>query len=80
MLDAATSALDNESERLVQKSLERLSEGRTVFTIAHRVSTIRNAKTILVLNGEGIVEHGNHEELMAQKGVYYNLQMMAENG
>ncbi|MBQ5357320.1 MAG: ATP-binding cassette domain-containing protein, partial [Oscillospiraceae bacterium] len=80
ILDEATSALDNESERMVQKSLERLSEGRTVFTIAHRLSTIRNAKTILVLNDEGFVEQGNHDELMAKKGVYYNLQMMAENG
>ncbi len=79
ILDEATSALDNESERMVQKSLERLSEGRTVFTIAHRLSTIKNAKVILVLNEEGIVEHGNHEELMAKKGVYYNLQMMAES-
>ncbi len=79
ILDEATSALDNESERMVQKSLERLSQGRTVFTIAHRLSTIKNAKVILVLNEEGIVEHGNHEELMAQKGVYYNLQMMAES-
>ena len=79
ILDEATSALDNESERMVQKSLERLSEGRTVFTIAHRLSTIRNAKTILVLNDEGFVEQGNHEELMAKKGVYYNLQMMAES-
>ena len=79
ILDEATSALDNESERMVQKSLERLSEGRTVFTIAHRLSTIRNAKTILVLNDEGFVEQGSHEELMAKKGVYYNLQMMAES-
>ncbi len=79
ILDEATSALDNESERMVQKSLERLSEGRTVFTIAHRLSTIKNAKVILVLNEEGIVEHGNHEELMVLKGVYYNLQMMAES-
>ncbi len=79
ILDEATSALDNESERMVQKSLERLSEGRTVFTIAHRLSTIKNAKTILVLNSEGIVEHGNHEELMEKHGVYYNLQMLAEN-
>ncbi len=79
ILDEATSALDNESERLVQKSLERLSEGRTVFTIAHRLSTIRNAKIILVLNENGIVEQGSHDELMAQKGVYYNLQMLAES-
>lgn len=79
ILDEATSALDNESERMVQKSLERLSEGRTVFTIAHRLSTIRNAKVILVLNEEGIVEQGNHDELMAKKGVYYNLQMLTES-
>ena len=79
ILDEATSALDNESERMVQKSLERLSEGRTVFTIAHRLSTIRNAKTILVLNDEGFVEQGSHDELMEKKGVYYNLQMMAES-
>ena len=79
ILDEATSALDNESERLVQKSLERLSEGRTVFTIAHRLSTVRNAKTILVLTDGNIVEKGSHDELMEKKGVYYNLQKMAEN-
>ena len=79
ILDEATSALDNESERMVQHSLERLSVGRTVFTIAHRLSTIRNAKVILVLNENGIVEQGSHDELMAKKGVYYNLQMMAES-
>ncbi len=79
ILDEATSALDNESERMVQHSLERLSVGRTVFTIAHRLSTIRNAKIILVLNENGIVEQGSHDELMAKKGIYYNLQMMAES-
>ena len=79
ILDEATSALDNESERMVQHSLERLSVGRTVFTIAHRMSTIKNAKIILVLNENGIVEQGSHDELMAKKGVYYNLQMMAES-
>ena len=79
ILDEATSALDNESERMVQHSLERLSVGRTVFTIAHRLSTIKNAKIILVLNENGIVEQGSHDELMAKKGVYYNLQMMAES-
>ena len=64
---------------MVQHSLERLSVGRTVFTIAHRLSTIKNAKIILVLNENGIVEQGSHDELMAKKGVYYNLQMMAES-
>ena len=73
ILDEATSALDNESEHLVQLSLERLMRGRTTFTIAHRLTTIRGAKVILVLTEEGIVEQGSHEELMAKKGVYYSL-------
>ncbi len=77
ILDEATSALDNESERLVQKSLESLAKGRTTFTIAHRLSTIRNANLILVLTEEGIVEQGNHESLMAEKGLYYKLYQMA---
>ena len=76
ILDEATSALDNESEHLVQKSLESLMQGRTTFTIAHRLTTIIHAKTILVLTDEGIVESGSHEELMAKKGVYYNLYSM----
>ena len=77
ILDEATSALDNESERLVQKSLESLAKGRTTFTIAHRLSTIRNANLILVLTEEGIVEQGNHESLMAEKGLYHKLYQMA---
>ncbi len=73
ILDEATSSLDNESERLVQESLEKLAHGRTTITIAHRLTTIRNAKRILVLTKEGIVEQGNHEELMAKGGVYSDL-------
>jgi len=73
ILDEATSALDNESELIVQKSLEELMKGRTTFTIAHRLTTIRNAKVILVLTEEGIAEQGSHEELMAKKGVYHSL-------
>ena len=73
ILDEATSALDNKSEAIVQKSLENLSEGRTTITIAHRLSTIINADEILVLTYDGIVERGNHKELLAKKGKYYNL-------
>ena len=73
ILDEATSALDNKSEAIVQKSLETLSKGRTTITIAHRLSTIINADEILVLTYDGIVERGNHKELLDQKGIYYNL-------
>lgn len=73
ILDEATSALDNESELLVQRSLETLAKGRTTFTIAHRLTTIRNASRILVLTDKGLVESGTHEELMAKNGIYAGL-------
>ena len=73
ILDEATSSLDNESERIVQKSLEELSEGRTVLTIAHRLSTIKNSDKILVITEDGIEEQGTQQELLDKKGIYYNL-------
>ncbi len=73
IFDEATSSLDNESERIVQHSLEKLARGRTTFVIAHRLSTIRNAQKILVLSAEGIVEEGTHEELLAKNGIYTKL-------
>lgn len=73
ILDEATSALDNESERLVQQSLTRLAKGRTTLVIAHRLTTIKNADKIIVLTKDGIMEEGNHAELMAKKGAYFEL-------
>lgn len=73
ILDEATSALDNESEHIVQQSLDRLSKGRTALIIAHRLTTIKNADKIIVLNKTGITEQGTHAELIAAKGEYYNL-------
>ncbi|MCR5268734.1 MAG: ABC transporter ATP-binding protein/permease [Lachnospiraceae bacterium] len=77
ILDEATSALDNESEFLVAESLNRLAEGRTTLTVAHRLSTIRNADRIMVLTEEGIAECGTHNELMGKGGIYSNLYNMA---
>ena len=71
ILDEATSALDNESEFAVAQSLAELSKGRTTLTIAHRLSSIRNSDRILVLTEDGIVEEGNHDTLIARKGMYY---------
>lgn len=73
ILDEATSALDNKSEFIVQESLENLAKGRSSLTIAHRLTTVQNADLILVLTEEGIIEHGTHQQLMEQKGYYYNL-------
>ena len=76
ILDEATSALDNESERIIQESLETLAKGRTTLTIAHRLTTIRSAATILVLTGEGIQEQGSHAQLMDKQGLYSRLYRM----
>jgi ABC-type multidrug transport system fused ATPase/permease subunit len=73
ILDEATSALDAESERLVQEALDRLMEGRTTFIIAHRLSTVRKADRIVVLDAGRIVEQGRHDELMALGRVYAKL-------
>lgn len=70
ILDEATSALDNESERIVQKSLETLAKGRTTITVAHRLTTIRNADKIVVVTPDGISEEGTHDELIKQGGEY----------
>jgi ATP-binding cassette subfamily B protein len=70
LLDEATSALDTESERLVNEALERLMKGRTSLVIAHRLSTVRDADRILVINHGKLVESGTHDELMAHQGTY----------
>ena len=80
ILDEATSALDNESERHIQKSLEKLSQDRTTITIAHRLSTIRNADEIIVINNEGIAERGTHQELMKKDGIYAHYYKMQFEG
>jgi ATP-binding cassette subfamily B protein len=73
ILDEATSSVDTRTEVLVQKAMARLRHGRTSFIIAHRLSTIRDADTILVMEDGQIVEHGNHEALMASGGAYSRL-------
>ena len=73
ILDEATSALDNNTERLIQESIDELTTDRTTITIAHRLSTIENADRIIVLNSEGIVEEGTHQDLVEKKGEYFSL-------
>jgi ATP-binding cassette subfamily B protein len=75
ILDEATSSVDTRTERLIQKALESLLEGRTSFVIAHRLSTIRNADLLLVMNEGQIVERGKHDELLAKEGFYHDLYM-----
>ena len=73
ILDEATSSVDTRTEVLIQEAMDNLMEGRTSFVIAHRLSTIKNADMILVMKDGDIIEQGNHEELLAKKGFYYNL-------
>lgn len=79
ILDEATSAVDTETELLIQQALNRLMEGRTTIIIAHRLSTIRNADKIVVLEGNEIVEQGTHKELLAQGGLFQRLYTVQEN-
>ena len=73
ILDEATSNVDTRTEELVQRAMDKLTEGRTSFIIAHRLSTIKNADLILVMKDGNIIEQGNHEELMVKNGFYAEL-------
>ena len=73
ILDEATSSIDTRTEKLIEKGMDKLMEGRTVFVIAHRLSTVRNSHAIMVLEHGEIIERGNHEQLIAEKGKYYQL-------
>ena len=73
ILDEATSSIDTRTEKIIEKGMDRLMAGRTVFVIAHRLSTVRNAKAIMVLEQGQIIERGDHDDLIAQHGRYYQL-------
>ncbi len=78
ILDEATSSVDTETELLIQQALNRLMEGRTTIIIAHRLSTIRKANNIIVLEGNRIIEQGNHKTLMQNDGLYKRLVSVQE--
>ena len=73
ILDEATSSVDTRTELVIQKAMDNLTEGKTSFVIAHRLSTVRNADVIMVMENGRIIERGNHEQLIAEKGRYYQL-------
>ena len=73
ILDEATSSIDTRTEKLIEKGMDSLMKGRTVFVIAHRLSTVRNANAIMVLEQGEIIERGDHDSLIAQGGRYYQL-------
>lgn len=73
ILDEATSSIDTHTEAIVQRGMDKLMEGRTVFVIAHRLSTVKNSNVIMVLDHGHIIEKGSHKELIAAKGTYYQL-------
>ena len=73
ILDEATSSIDTRTEELVQRGMDGLMKGRTTFVIAHRLSTIKNSDCIMVLEQGNIIERGNHDDLIAEKGKYFQL-------
>ena len=73
ILDEATSSIDTRTEKLVQEGMDKIMHGRTVFVIAHRLSTVQNSDVILVLDKGNVIEKGSHNSLIEQKGTYYQL-------
>ena len=79
ILDEATSSIDTRTEQLVQRGMDTIMQGRTTFVIAHRLSTVRNADQIIVLDHGRIIEHGTHAQLLALRGKYYQLHTGADD-
>lgn len=80
MRDQATSSIDTRTEEIVQRGMDALMAGRTTFVIAHRLSTVKNADCIMVMEAGRIIERGNHDELMEQRGRYWQLYTGGKNG